>query len=94
MQGSGRCGALDPSACSVDSGFQGGSDAQEAAEWESPNGEILDLFFEERVLSVLRFEEEMKLGNYNLSGCSFCGNRGRKESKTCVDFQEFPRHWL
>ena len=39
----------------------GGSEAQEATEWESLNGEILDLFFEDRVLSVLSLGEEMKL---------------------------------
>lgn len=38
-----------------------GSEAQEATEWESLNGEIFDLFSEDRVLSVLSHGEEMKL---------------------------------
>ena len=37
------------------------SEAQEATEWESLYGETLDLFFEDRALSVLSLGEEMKL---------------------------------
>lgn len=68
----------------------GGIWSSRRTEWESLNGEILDLFFEDRALSVLSLGEEMKLWNNSFSGWYFCGNRGRKGSKmyVCVDFQE------